>query len=132
MMSSADHVDRSRSFTLWLPFEHQWTLHHLLLDRIQGGTEGGRQTEGPHQVDVYEAFEILDGGDLRFTVDQVEAMQRVLRTSRHSVTSGQGQRDRIDQLLDRLSIPLAKHRSTAQADRRDTRELPFRIDGSPE
>lgn len=131
IMSSAEYVGRARPATLWLPFEYQWELHHLLLDRIQRDAKSGTQTrEGPLQAEVYEAFEALDGGDVRFTVDQVEAMQRVLRSARRSTTSGERRRDQIDQLLDRLSIHLTNHRKRAPADRQRTFDLPTGIDGA--
>lgn len=82
-----DNPQPARTVTLSLPREKQWTLHHVLLDRIEqeAGTEDPARVDPP-PVEVFQAFETLDAGDTTFTVAQLEAIQAELASYHHAPT----------------------------------------------
>lgn len=116
-MATSDPSDRSRSVTLSLSLEEQWTLHHVLLDRIeQRTTEESPTSSEPPPVEVFRAFETLDAGGTSFTLAQLEAIQAVLAEYHHSTTRWELERARIEQLLHRVATRLDRHRVTPSAD----------------
>lgn len=88
---------------LSLPPEEQWTLHHVLLDRL------GR--DAPAEPDAVpalrRAFETLDDGGRRFTLAELEAMERVLAACHHS-TRWEVDRPRLEALLSRISARIER------------------------
>lgn len=94
----------SRSVTLSLTREERWTLHHVLLHRIER-TETTSETEPP-PPEVFQAFEVLDAGDTRFTTAQLEAMQDVLAAYQRRTDWWETERARVERLLCRVTTPL--------------------------
>ena len=112
------------SLTLSLPPEEHWTLHHVLLHRIeQELTAEDPLKVDPPPVEVFQAFDTLDSGGTRFTVAQLEAIQTVLGEYHHSATWWKIERPRLEQLLHRITELLEQHQARLPADerlRRDT------------
>jgi hypothetical protein len=99
-MATPESPDRSRSVTLSLSREAEWTLHHVLLDRLErDATLGGTARVDLPPVELFRAFETVDRGDTRFTVAQLEAIQTVLVEYHHATTWWELERARIEQLL---------------------------------
>ena len=63
----------------------QWTLHHVLLHRIE--RESSNQGEEPPPMTVFCAFETLDAGETAFTDVELEAIHPRCGPSRHSPCS---------------------------------------------
>ena len=87
------------SATLSLTPEQHWTLHHVLLDRID--KESATVTAGadPPPVEVFQAFETLESGKARFTLAQLTAIGEVLAEYHHSPTWWEVERPQLEQLL---------------------------------
>ena len=99
------HPDMSNrpSATLSLTPEQHWTLHHVLLDRIdQESTEATVDT-GPPSVEVFHAFEMLESGNAQFTLAQLTAIREVLAEYHHSPTWWEVERPQLEQLLHRVT-----------------------------
>lgn len=80
----------------------QWTLHHVLLDRLEREADGEMPSPLPPQlVEVTTAFETLDAGDLTFTVPQLEAIRAVLGEYMHSA-AWEDDHDSLERLYDHL------------------------------
>lgn len=94
--SSAD-VKKSLSLS---PAE-QWTLHHVLLRRID--QESVNPTEEPPPIEVFRAFAALDAGDLSFTDAELEAIQSVLADYYHDTDWWSVDRPRVKFLLQHVS-----------------------------
>lgn len=96
--------DRSRSprsIRLPLTPKEHWTLHHVLLHRIdQERTAVNASDVDPPPLDVFCAFETLDDGDTDFTIAQCEALKAVLSEYQQETSWGEVERARIDRLLD--------------------------------
>lgn len=94
----------TRSVALSPPLEERWTLHHVLLDRIEQESTAAKSSEiDPPSIEVYRAFERLDDGETSFTIHQLEAMQAVLSAYHHSPTDWELERPAIEALLERVS-----------------------------
>ena len=101
------------AITLSLPLEEQWTLHHVLLDRIDQETTVGDTTEvDPPPVEVFRAFETLDAGETSFTIAQLETIQDVLAEYHHSPTWWEIERPQFEQLLHRTARLIEQHQAT--------------------
>ena len=105
---------QSRTVTLSPPLEEQWTLHHVLLDRIEREAEEPASVDSP-PVEAYRAFERLDDGRRSFTVAQVEAMRTIIAEYHHS-PEWEHDRSRLERLLRRLSDRLEEPQSARLAD----------------
>lgn len=75
----------------------QWTLHHVLLHRIE--RESSNQGEEPPPLTVFCAFETLDAGETSFTDVEFEAIQSVLAEYHHSTDWWESERAQIESLL---------------------------------
>ena len=111
--------------TLSLPPEEQWTLHHVLLDRIEqevvAEEPGGID---PPPIEIFQAFEALDAGETSFTLAQLKAMQTVLSEYHHSPTWWELERSQIEQLLHRVTEPIEQHPAALPAPNDDRLEDP--------
>lgn len=97
----------SRSITLALPLDEQWTLHHVLLHRIEQEQTPTDQTgTDPPPLEVYQAFDTLDAGVSNFTTRQLEAVQDVLATYQRATDWWELERSQIEQLLHRVATAL--------------------------
>lgn len=75
----ADTSFHPRSATLVVSREDQWTLHHVLLHRLEREAAAEAPTPlSPQLAEVVRAFETFDGGGRRFTVPQLEAICSLL------------------------------------------------------
>ncbi|WP_331234393.1 DUF7853 family protein [Natronorarus salvus] len=88
------------------PDEH-WTLHHVLLHRI----DRERTTEDPTGIDppelaVYQAFESIDAGYTEFTDDQLAAMAGVVSEYHHSTSWWETERSTLEALLRTITSSL--------------------------
>ena len=98
--------------TLTLPADEQWTLHHVLLDRIEEEiTAHEMDLVDPPLLNLVQAFETLDDGDLQFTVAQLRAIRDVLAEYHHSTTWWEIDRPRIERLLDRITNSLENNQA---------------------
>ena len=103
--------------TLSLPRDAQWTLHHVLLDRIdQEATETAPTSVEAPPIEVFQAFETLDAGETSFTIAQLEAIQAVLLEYHHASTWWELERAQIEQLLYRVTRSLDQQQVTISAD----------------
>lgn len=103
-----------RSITLSVPPTDQWTLHHVLLYRIERESRTDATTGNePPPPELYEAFETLESGDTRFTIAQLEAMQDILAEYHHCTDWWEVERTRIERLLHRVSAGLESARTEA-------------------
>lgn len=111
-MAMPDSPHHARSIALQLPPGEQWTLHHVLLDRIErDATAADAPSAGPPPVEVVRAFETLDAGETRFTLAQLEAIQALLGAYHHA-PSWELDRPRLEQLLRRVADALEQHGGT--------------------
>jgi hypothetical protein len=93
-----------RSITLPLPPDEHWTLHHVLLHRIDRETTADDTTVvNPPPLEVFHAFETLDAGSTQFSIAQLEAIQAVLAEYHHSTVWWEGERSQLEQLLHRVA-----------------------------
>lgn len=103
----SDSPSHPHSITLSLPPEEQWTLHHVLLDRIeQETTTKDSANVDPPPLEVFQAFETLDAGETSFTIPQLLAIQTILAEYHYSSTWWEIERSRIEQLLHRVADPI--------------------------
>ena len=91
------------SATLSLTPEQHWTLHHVLLDRIDEKSTTVTTTADPPAVEVFHAFETLESGNIRFTLAQLKAIREVLSEYHHSPTWWEVERPQLEQLLHRVT-----------------------------
>jgi hypothetical protein len=118
---SGGHVE-----TLSLSREEQWTLHHVLLDRLGFGRDTGSPSLGSDLAgdgaDVRRAFETLDAGGERdedgYTLAELEAIQCVLAAYHHSPTWWEVERPRLERLLHRVSAAIERGRGSYRTDDR--------------
>jgi len=116
-MTTSDRPDRSHSVTLSLSHEAQWTLHHILLHRIDWETtETAPMFDEPPSIEVFRVFETLDAGKTSFTLAQLKAIQTVLGEYHHATTWWELERARIEQLLHRVTNCLDQKRPPCSAD----------------
>ena len=82
-MSDFPPVDTT--VTLSLSPEEQWTLHHVLLDRIdQEATSGEPSRTDPPPLEVFRAFERLDAGRTNFTRSELAAIEPIVARYHHA------------------------------------------------
>jgi hypothetical protein len=91
------------SATLSLTPEQHWTLHHVLLDRIDQESTAVTADADPPAVEVFHAFEVLESGNARFTLAQLTAIREVLAEYHHSPTWWEVERPQLEQLLHRVT-----------------------------
>jgi len=110
-MATPDPPDRPCTVTLSSPPEAAWTLHHVLLDRIEqkAAERGPVNVEAP-PIEVFRAFERLDAGETTFTIAQLDAIQTVLMEYHHATTWWELERAQIEQLLHRVTNCLNQER----------------------
>ncbi|WP_440764735.1 DUF7853 family protein [Natronorubrum sp. DTA7] len=112
-----DHSAHPQSVTLSLPLEERWTLHHVLLDRIERELMAADPTTiDPPPVEVFQAFETLDAGHARFTIAQLDAIQTILAEYHHSPSWWELERPRLEALLHRVSSAIDEREPTLSAD----------------
>lgn len=97
----------SRSIPLPLaPAEH-WTLHHVLLHRIeQERTADEPATVEPPPLEIFYTFERLDAGSTQFTIAQFKAIQEVLAEYHHATIWWEVKRAQLERLLHRVATIL--------------------------
>ena len=107
-----DTPSHSPSVTLALSTKEQWTLHHVLLDRIEEeATSAATPSVNPPPVTVYRTFETLDSGETTFTIAQLNAMQPILAAYHHS-PEWETDRPELEALLQRITDRIDQHDST--------------------
>lgn len=100
-----------RSITLTLPPDEHWTLHHVLLHRIERETAAEDATRiDPPPLEIFQAFETLDEGETRFTIQELEAIEELLAEYHHRTTWWEVERPRIERLLHRVTNALDRTR----------------------
>ena len=116
-MTTPGSPDRPRTVTLSLSPETAWTLHHVLLDRIEQETAETPPTsvEAP-PIEVFQAFERLDAGEPSFTIAQLEAIQTVLMEYHHASTWWELERAQIERLLHQVTRCLNQQHAPCSAD----------------
>ena len=109
-MAMSDTPSHSESVTLALSTKEQWTLHHMLLDRIEA-TPAATTSVNPPPVAVYLTFETLDSGETTFTIAQLSAMQPILAEYHYS-PEWETDRPELEALLQRITNHIDQHDST--------------------
>lgn len=83
----SDSPPNPHSITLLLPPEEHWTLHHVLLGRIEQETMAKDPANvDPPPLEVSQAFETLDTGETSFTIPELIAIQTILIEYQYSST----------------------------------------------
>ena len=82
---------------LSLSWAEQWTLHHVLLHRIE--REAAEPESEPPSVVVYRAFVAVDAGTTAFTEPELEAIQSVLAEYHYSTDWWEVERAQLETLL---------------------------------
>lgn len=98
--------------TLELPSDEQWTLHHILLHRIEreGRTDDATVVDPP-PLEIYQAFDIVDAGESQFSVVQLEAIQDILAEYHHAAT-WEIERIQVESILHRIATALEEQSET--------------------
>lgn len=113
----SDEAPHGESVTLALSRAEQWTLHHILPDRLeQDPSAVAPARSDPPPVEVFEAFETLDAGQLSFTPAQLAAIQTVLAAYHHSPTWWELERPQIEQFLERVTTAREQPATATAAD----------------
>lgn len=104
----------ARPINLALPLAAQWTLHHVLLERL----DRERTTADPTGIEppplaVYTAFETLETGETRVTPVELEACLDVVADAHHQ-PAWATERGRLEGLLQTLTRALERTRSSAE------------------
>lgn len=108
-MPKTPHHPYSATLSLSLSPAEQWTLHHVLLDRIEQEATAAEPSEAtPPPVEVFTAFETLNSGGTGFTIAQLEAIQPIL-AEYHPSPTWEADRARIEQLLQRVTEQIDQH-----------------------
>lgn len=97
------------SIELSLSADSQWVLHHVLLDRLERAADASGADAPP--IELYGAFERLDGGETAFTAEQLAAVQDVLATYQRASDEWELERSRIERLLREVATALESTRS---------------------
>lgn len=113
-MDLPDTPQPPQSVTLSLPFEEHWTLHHVLLDRIDQEAEKPSRADPP-PVEVFQAFETLDSGKTNFTIGQLEAIQTILAEYHHS-SMWESDCSQLEQLLFHVAEQIERHQMAFPTD----------------
>ena len=104
-----DAPSHSQSVTLALSTKEQWTLHHVLLDRIEEETTSAATTGvNPPPVAVYRTFKTLDSGETTFTIAQLNAIHPILAIYHHS-SDWETDRPELKALLQRIANHIDQH-----------------------
>jgi hypothetical protein len=112
----AHDLSYPRTATLDASLEDQWTLHHMLQDRLEREAAAeGPSPLPPQLAEVARAFEALDTGDRRFTVPQLEAIRALLAEYRSS-PAWEDDRESIERLHDEFGEMLDRRRTAPLAD----------------
>jgi hypothetical protein len=82
---------------LLLSRAEQWTLHHVLLHRIE--REVAESSVEPPSVAVFRAFAALDAGETAFTDPELEAIQSVVAEYHYSTDWWEIERARLETRL---------------------------------
>lgn len=98
-----------RSISLELQLEEHWTLHHVLLQRIE--QEVTAPEREPPTLEVYQAFERVDAGTTNFTVAQLEAVRDVVANYHHRTDHWQFDRPQLESLLAQITTALEEPQS---------------------
>lgn len=102
--------------TLSLSSKEHWTLHHVLLDRIELETTTAEPSHvDPPPVEVFRAFETLDAGATSFTLAQLEAIRPILAEYHHAL-AWERDRPQLEHLLHRVTDTLEKQQTTLTTD----------------
>lgn len=105
-----------RTATLDASLEDQWTLHHVLLDRLEREAAAeGPSPLPPQLAEVARAFETLDAGDRHFTVPQLEAI-RALLAEYLSSPAWEDDNESIERLHETVGDLLDRRRTAPLAD----------------
>lgn len=75
----------------------QWTLHHVLLHRIE--REAAESSVEPPPVAVFRAFAALDAGETAFTDTELEAIQAVVAEYHYSTDWWEIERAQLETIL---------------------------------
>lgn len=96
-----------------LPRRLRWTLHHVLLDRIERANENTheRSADVVPPMCVYRAFDRLDQGGTSFTFEELEAIQDVLASYQRSTDWWENERANIEALLATVSRSIERVRT---------------------
>ena len=99
------------SIALKLRPQERWTLHHVLLDRIDRETiTNAPSAIDPPPLEVFQAFEALDAGESEFTALQLEGIETVISEYRDSEECSVEESDALEAVGDRIETALESER----------------------
>ncbi|MDQ2052793.1 hypothetical protein RBH26_20340 [Natronolimnohabitans sp. A-GB9] len=102
----------SRSLALSFAPDELWTLHHVLLHRIDAEHRATDETTvDPPPLEVYTAFDTLENGETHFTVAELEAIRDVISQYHHRTDWWEIERDRLEQVLETITQTLERQAS---------------------
>ncbi|WP_438267233.1 DUF7853 family protein [Haladaptatus pallidirubidus] len=110
-MPTESRSSQSQSIALYLPLDAHWTLHHVLLHRIDRETTADDPVVDPPPLEIFQAFETIDAGRITFSTSQLEAMQGVLAEYHHSTSWWESERSQLERLLHDIATKLDDQRS---------------------
>lgn len=108
----SDLPSTPQTISLSLAREEAWTLHHVLLDRI----ERESATDDPPPVNLYRAFESLDTGSTQFTTPQLAVIRSTLSTYHHDSSWWEIERPQVECLLQKVCESLEQHSPAVRAE----------------
>lgn len=92
-----------------IPFDlsrnEEWTIHHVILDRIEAEwrSEGGN----PPPITVYRVFDKVEAGTERFKPTELRSLREELASYRESGDVPERDARSVDELLERLDTALS-------------------------
>lgn len=92
----------------------QWTLHHILLDRIELERRSPATVEPP-PLPVFTAFEKIESGDSWFMPDELRSMRAELRWYLRRNVHGPPDRATVERLIDLITDVLERRRPSPQS-----------------
>ena len=95
-----------RQLTFSLSRDEAWTVHHVVLDRIEA--EATATDREPPSIDVFRVFEKLENGTAQFTRTELQALRFELDSYRASDRSSDRDDDHLVAIVERLDQQLAE------------------------
>ena len=103
-MNNRQTEQRQRTFAL--SRDEAWTVHHVVLDRIEA--EATMADREPPSIDVFRVFEKLESGTEQFTCTELRAMRSELDSYRSSERPSDRDDDHLVAIVERLDQQLAE------------------------
>lgn len=100
-----------------------WTLHHVLLDRLESERRSPTTVEPP-PIEVFDAFEKIEAGESDFTAREVRFVRAELRRYVAGPAGPPPDRAVAERVIDRITTALARRGSSQPSLSPDGRTFP--------